>query len=282
MYFYKLKTWSIISFFILSTILTACTGEAPSPIVPESGTSTETKEPDPLPSNTTDPVVGEPTSPPTISTVVSTPQDPTAQPTEVPPVTEMPVQEETPLAAGSPIEITYFTPPQMEGPYYTVQKPDDRDNDLVQVAGASGFPQGQILVFGGKVYDASGMPVEGLTIEIWQTDASGVYLHPNDPGTASRDPNFQFYGEALTDAAGSYSFRTILPGQYEPRPPHIHFKVKRDGQELLTSQFYFSENPDVQGAEEALLITTLPGQDADGNSILTGNRDIILNQTLTN
>ena len=138
-------------------------------------------------------------------------------------------------------------------------------------------PEGDIIEFGGKVYDANGSPLEGLTIEIWQTDASGVYLHPNDPGTASRDPNFQFYGEAVTDMTGQYDFRTILPGRYEPRPRHIHFKVKLDGQELLTSQFYFAGEFDSQGIDPALLIDPQPGQDAEGNAIFTGQRDIILN-----
>lgn len=185
--------------------------------------------------------------------------------------------QQDPASESEAIEVTYFTPQQQEGPYYTVNKPDDRDNDLVDLVGASGAPEGQILEFGGRIYDADGLPVPGLTVEIWQTDADGVYLHPDDPGTAARDPNFQFYGEATTDEAGRYSFRTIIPGQYEPRPPHIHFKVKQDGQELLTSQFYFSE-----GIDEALLIATVAGQDADGSPILIGERDIVLNRGFSN
>lgn len=179
-----------------------------------------------------------------------------------------------------PIAVTYYTPSQQEGPYYPVDKPADRDNDLVDFAGAAGLPTGDVLEFGGKVYDSNGLPVEGIVIEIWQTDSSGVYLHPNDPSTGQRDPNFQFYGEALTAADGSYSFRTILPGLYEPRPRHIHVKVRLDGEELLTTQFYFAGEIDLQGDDAAMLIAAEPGLDAAGSPILLGKRDIILNVDL--
>ena len=202
------------------------------------------------------------------------------------PTTAVIAEEVAPIepieTAVSPIAVTYFTPAQQEGPYYPVTKLDDRDNDLFELAGAEGVPNGQILAFDGTVYDANGMPLEGFTIEIWQTDAAGVYLHPGDPDTDSRDPNFQFYGEAVTDATGHYSFRTLFPGQYEPRPRHIHVKVKLDGQELLTTQFYFAGEIDLQGDDAAMLIATEPAQDEAGNEILVGQRDIILNFTQAN
>ena len=177
----------------------------------------------------------------------------------------------------TPVEVPYLTPAQQEGPYYPVDKLHDRDNDLVLIAGAESLPAGQILEFGGTVYDAGGFPLEGAVVEIWQTDAAGVYLHPNDPGTANRDRNFQFYGEAQTGPDGAYNFRTILPGLYEPRPRHIHVKVKLAGQELLTTQFYFAGEIDLQGPEALMLIDAQPGVDEAGNPILTGQRDIFLN-----
>lgn len=170
----------------------------------------------------------------------------------------------------------YITPAQQEGPYYTIEKPADRDNDLVVLAGASGEPAGEVLHLSGVVYDANGTPQEGVTVEIWQTDASGVYLHPQDPGTDGRDRNFQFYGESTTGPDGVYSFRTIVPGRYEPRPRHIHFKVKRDGRELLTSQFYFADDANFTGPEANLLIATAPAEDDAGRPILVGERDIVL------
>ena len=207
--------------------------------------------------------------------------------TAAPPIATIP-PESTELVI-MPIEVTYFTPGQMEGPYYPVNKLDDRDNDLTVLEGAAGVPAGEVIEFTGKVYDAAGMPVSGIVIEIWQTDESGVYLHPGDPGTDQRDRNFQFYGEAITAEDGSYGFRTILPGHYEPRPRHIHVKVRYDGNELLTTQFYFEGDPELAGEAMfnqasgdgvQLIISLTEGQDAGGGPILIGQRDIILNVDL--
>jgi hypothetical protein len=57
--------------------------------------------------------------------------------------------------------------------------------------------------------------------------------------------------------------------------------VKLDGQELLTTQFYFAGELDLQGNDAAMLIETAPAEDDDGNPILVGQRDIILSVPLT-
>lgn len=192
---------------------------------------------------------------------------------------------DAPADVATPIEVTYFTPRQAEGPYYPVEKPTETDNDLTAIAGASSPPEGQVLAFSGHLYDATGMPVADAVIEIWQTDSNGIYLHPGDPQTEQRDRNFQFYGEAVTAADGGYDFRTILPGQYEPRPRHIHVKVKRDDQELLTTQIYFEGDAELQadgiflsgGSENEHLVMSLTrAQDASEGDILTGQHDIVL------
>ena len=212
--------------------------------------------------------------------------------TETQPAEQAPAEMPTEVTASepeatvvAPIEVTYFTPSQAEGPYYPVEKLADRDNDLVMLAGAAGIPAGDIIEFTGSLYDATGRPVAGAIIEIWQTDSNGIYLHPGDPSTARRDMNFQFYGESPTGVDGSYNFRTILPGQYEPRPRHIHVKVKLNGEELLTTQFYFASDDSrladslFAGAgtqAEAMIMSVTEGVDDAGSPILVGQRDIIL------
>ena len=188
------------------------------------------------------------------------------------------------------IEVEYYTPSQTEGPFYPVQMPDDRDNDLFVVDGAEGRPAGEILVFEGTVYDGAGMPVPGAVVEIWQTDDNGIYMHPGDTNSSRRDVNFQSYGESDTGPDGRYRFRTIMPGDYNPRPRHIHVKVRMDGRELLTTQFYFSNDPNAgsdrifagAGAEVSALIMEIEeGLDSEGNSVLMGRRDIVLRDILS-
>jgi protocatechuate 3,4-dioxygenase beta subunit len=131
-----------------------------------------------------------------------------------------------------------LTPAQAEGPYYPVSKPSDTDADLTRV-GAGPPATGEVLVLDGKVLDRTGKPFQGARVEIWQTDHQGIYMHPGDERTGKRDMAFQFYGEARTDAAGVFRFRTVMPALYPGRPRHIHMKVTPPGGKTLTTQLYF-------------------------------------------
>ena len=133
------------------------------------------------------------------------------------------------------------TPADYEGPFYPVTRQEDIDNDLVQVKGQSGVAQGDILHLTGVVVNTRGEPRKGLTIEIWQTDPQGRYKHPGDSTPGERDPNFQYWGATTTGTDGTFFFKTIVPGAYNPRPAHIHYKVLQEGKIILTSQIYFRE-----------------------------------------
>lgn len=137
--------------------------------------------------------------------------------------------------------------------------------------------EGQVLMLAGQVLDVNGDPLPGAVVEIWQTDANGVYDHPGDSGTASRDLGFQFYGASVADAQGRYAFRTVRPGEYEPRPPHIHLKVWGNGQVVLTSQLYFSDtgNAGGLGAGADDLLVTL-GTDPDGGDFMIASFDFVV------
>jgi len=131
------------------------------------------------------------------------------------------------------------TPADYEGPFYPVTKQQDIDNDLVHVKGQTGIAQGNILNLSGVVINTRGEAQENVTIEIWQTDPQGRYKHPGDSTPGERDPNFQYWGAATTAADGTFFFKTIIPGAYQPRPAHIHYKVLKAGKVVLTSQMYF-------------------------------------------
>lgn len=166
------------------------------------------------------------------------------------------------------------TPPQTAGPFYPLTLPLDSDNDLVQIAGRSERAQGTVLHLGGRLLDASGRPVPGARIEIWQCDALGVYHHPRDP-RGPADPNFQGFGAAITAAAGGYRFRTIEPVPYPGRTPHIHFTVTGPGFERLTTQMYLAGHPQNAGdflyqrlgnGRDAVTVTLAPAPELEADA----------------
>ncbi len=145
------------------------------------------------------------------------------------------------LAAGPGAAQTRLapTPADAEGPFYPTRLPADADSDLVRLAGATREAEGRHLHIRGAVRASDGTPLAGATVEIWQTDARGNYIHPQGAISGPRDEAFQGYGRAVADAAGAYSFRTILPVAYRGRPPHVHFRVTAAGRRTLTTQLYF-------------------------------------------
>ena len=136
------------------------------------------------------------------------------------------------------------TPSQMEGPYYPRPLPAEIDADLVRGTDATREAQGQRLTLTGRVMLADGTPLPGTLVEIWQTDAQGIYLHPRDPRVAQRDGAFQGYGRMQSDADGRYTFRTIRPAHYVGRTAHIHLRAHPPGGgTALTTQIYFPDDP---------------------------------------
>ena len=118
--------------------------------------------------------------------------------------------------------------------------PRDSDSDLLR-NGSLRYARGQPAWVEGAVTDLQGKPVAGAQVEIWQCDEAGHYHHPGDGGRA--DPNFQGFGRVTVGSDARYRFRTIRPVAYSGRTPHIHFKVKLERRELLTTQMYVEGDP---------------------------------------
>ena len=76
----------------------------------------------------------------------------------------------------------------------------------------------------GAITDQSGAAVRGASVALTNT------------GTGVRS-------QAQAGANGEYLFRTIKPVPYPGRTPHIHYKVKRGGKELLTTQLFIKGHP---------------------------------------
>jgi len=135
------------------------------------------------------------------------------------------------------------TPAQTEGPFYPDRLPLDSDNDLVQIKGAAAAALGEVTRLSGRILDANGNPLRNATVEIWQTDRNGAYIHSGSGNAARRDNNFQGFGRFETGASGEYLFRTIKPVPYPGRAPHIHVAVKLKGMETFVTQCYVRGEP---------------------------------------
>lgn len=150
-------------------------------------------------------------------------------------------------AMGQSRNLCALTPAQTEGPFYPVKDQLDKDTDLTTVRGSNGQAKGEVIFIQGVVTDQNCVPVPETLVEIWQACVTGKYNHPNDPNPAPLDPNFQYWGRAVTDTQGVYRFKTIIPGAYPAdtgwvRPPHIHFKVQKRGYAEMITQLYFDGN----------------------------------------
>jgi len=141
-----------------------------------------------------------------------------------------------------------LTPPQTEGPFYPDKLPLDTDNDLLRINEAEKSAVGEITYLSGRVLNPAGDPIRGAAVEIWQCDATGVYLHSGTGGDkAKRDAGFQGFGRFVTGATGEYLFRTIKPVPYPGRTPHIHVGVKLRGNPRWTTQCYIKGHPQNEG-----------------------------------
>ncbi len=229
-------------------------------------------------SNLAAPVAAQPTTLPAATQSADRPAPAEATTTPVAP-TAAPTA--TPLAA-----IAAPTEPTVEPALAPTLAPT-AGQELIARFPTAPTAAGEVILVTGQVLDLAGNPLPGAAVEFWQTDVNGVYDHPGDRGTGSRDRGFQFYGTAIADADGRYVFRTIQPGYYEPRPRHIHVKVKQDGRTLLTTQFYFEEDRQQLGGEgvagragsliDLLILREIDRVDMNGAAVAVLANDLIVN-----
>ena len=101
-------------------------------------------------------------------------------------------------------------------------------NDLTIVAGKRA--EGEVIEITGTVPELDGKPLDNLVVEIWQADDKGRF----------DNPEFFGWGRAATDTKGVYRFRTIKPGAYEGRAPHVNVLILYSGlmRQLQTTMFF--------------------------------------------
>jgi protocatechuate 3,4-dioxygenase beta subunit len=140
------------------------------------------------------------------------------------------------------------TPQQAEGPYFVDERLERADIRVDPLDGS--VSQGLPLTLSFNVQRVDGTacsPLTGAVVDLWQCDAAGVYSDVRDTQGRfdTREKKF-LRGHQLTNAAGGVEFRTIFPGWYQGRTPHVHFKVRlyAGAQRTFefTSQLYFEES----------------------------------------
>jgi len=158
-----------------------------------------------------------------------------------------------PAIGVTAIAVCQVTPADQLGPYYIEGAPE---RDTLYPAGTAGTP----LLISGTVYGTGCQPLAGALVEVWQADSNGEY-----------DFSADFLGRAavIANENGHYEFTTVMPGRYEPRPLHIHFRVSHPDVPTLVTQLYFAG--DAQGIPAAQVTTPI---EEDG--VLHGTFDIMI------
>ncbi len=111
---------------------------------------------------------------------------------------------------------------QTEGPFFKPRSPERAD--LIEPG-----LKGQPVELVGLVLTRACRPVAGAFVDLWHADNDGEY----------DNRGFRFRGHQITDAAGRYRFRTIVPALYPGRTRHYHVKVQAAERPVLTTQLYF-------------------------------------------
>ncbi len=128
-----------------------------------------------------------------------------------------------------------------DGPLYPPTEIPWQD-DLTTVSGSRA--EGKVLHLFGLILSRDGVPLKDATVEIWQADINGNYLHPRGWDQDDVLDNFGYFGKVKTNEHGLYSFKTIQPRWYllfgSPRAAHIHMKMRHLEHGVLTTEAYFA------------------------------------------
>lgn len=147
-------------------------------------------------------------------------------------------QNAAPAAAANPAGVCLLMPQAVEGPYYF-------DPKLVRAdisEGKAGAPVELKL----RIVDAKTCtPMPGIRVDVWHADAGGIYSgydRQGDDRAVSAKGEAFLRGTQMADDDGIATFRTIYPGWYPGRTPHIHIKAFLDTTTLVTGQIYFPDD----------------------------------------
>ena len=135
-------------------------------------------------------------------------------------------------------------PELTEGPYFVDNQLNRSDIRAEPTDGTikDGLPLS--LAFNVSQIGETCAPLGGATVDVWHCDALGVYSGVTDQGFNTVGTSF-LRGNQVTDESGVARFLTIVPGWYQGRTVHIHFKIRTlaaaGGTYEFTSQLFFDD-----------------------------------------
>lgn len=159
------------------------------------------------------------------------------------------------------------------GPFFREQAPEFAPGESIAVHDTGGT---EIVIFG-QVTDSDGRPLPGAEIDIWQTNAEGLY------DLQARDATvMDMRGRFRADAEGRFHMRTVKPIGYSipmdgpvgrfvhqqnrhgMRPAHIHILVAAPGYRELVTALYFGDDPNIDsdtvfGVSDSLVVREAMG-----------------------
>lgn len=142
--------------------------------------------------------------------------------------------------------------PSLLGPFYRSGAPIKPNGADLSQGGEADGEQAHVL---GRVLDASGGPVSGAELDVWGTNANGLYenVDPNQP-------DYNLRGRFYTDEQGRFEFWTVKPVSYpipvdgpvgdllaatnrsNMRPAHLHVIASADGFRTIVTEFYTDDD----------------------------------------
>jgi protocatechuate 3,4-dioxygenase beta subunit len=169
------------------------------------------------------------------------------------------------VPATQPAGACVLTPQAMEGPFYF-------DPKLVRADITEGRPGAPLDLTLRVIEHGPCTPISNARVDVWHADAGGIYSGYNgqgDDGNASAKGQTHLRGTQITDADGRVTFRSVYPGWYPGRTPHIHIKVFLDRLTVLTGQIYFPDDLSARIYRERAPYNTRPVAD------MTNDRDLL-------
>ncbi|KAG8668153.1 hypothetical protein FPOAC2_10081 [Fusarium poae] len=153
------------------------------------------------------------------------------------------------------------------GPFHTHEAEHVGEGSLI-----SHDPDGEPLLVLCTLKDINGAPIDGASIDVWETDSKGFYdvQHADRNGPDGR-------AVLKSDSEGNFWFKAIVPvpypiphdgpvgkllkvlGRHPYRPSHMHFMFKKDGYDPLITALYLKDDPyestdAVFGVKDSLIV----------------------------